>query len=148
MVDIKNEKLFFLSEKAFGATLLIKYDALRKEEITINKFQYVNSHDSVYLCVQRDIASVGGGIRRTLNRFSRKKDLKVIYTTDEYPSHPISIRNTLKAEIRLQIKKALLSMPKKLLKPISDTKIIESSNQEYLIIEELIKKLHLNMGKK
>lgn len=123
---------------------------LKKEKYNINKlkkFQYVNSHDSVYLCIQRGIGNAGGGILRTFNKFKGKDDLKIVYTTDAYPSHPISIQSNIQQKNRQKIKKVLLNMPKELTLPISNASLIESSNNEYKIIHNIISKLDLSIQK-
>ena len=76
---INDEKTQFLfpSPNAFAATLLIKYEMLTKFGVNLTEkgnFKYVNSHDSVYKGVARDIGQLGGGIQRTFNSFKEGAD--------------------------------------------------------------------------
>ena len=73
--DVKNKEFLFPAPKAFAATILPKYDVLNKLSYDIDKsksLRYVNSHDSVYLGIQRGIGEVGGGIMRTFNKVSQR----------------------------------------------------------------------------
>lgn len=137
---IKNKEFLFPAPKAFAATILTKYDVLNKQKYDIeksNKFKYVNSHDSVYLGIQRGIGEVGGGIKRTFNRFKNKDELKVIYTTDKYPSHPISISSKVDSKLIQKIEDALLKMPKEFIEPINKKALVRTNNDEYNIVKKL-----------
>jgi len=138
--DVKNKEFLFPAPKAFAATILTKYDILNKQNYDIEKsqkFKYVNSHDSVYLGVQRGIGEVGGGIKRTFNRFKNKDQLKIIYTTDKYPSHPISVSNSVDSKLIKKIEQALLDMPRELIVPINKKALIKTNNSEYSVVKKL-----------
>lgn len=142
--DVINKEFLFPAPKAFAATLLPKYDLLTKKNYSIdvsNKFRYVNSHDSVYLGIERDIGQVGGGIVRTFNKFKNKDKLKIIYKTDKYPSHPISISDKLQKEDIDKIKKAFLNMPASLSKLVNPKALKETNNSEYAIVKDLAIKM-------
>jgi phosphonate transport system substrate-binding protein len=144
--DIKNEDFLFPAPKAFGATILTKYDVMNKLSFDIDKskkIRYVNSHDSVYLGIQRGIGKVGGGIIRTFNRFKYKEQLKIIYKTDQYPSHPISISNKISKKLLNKIKNSLLSIPVKFIKPINKKQLIKTNNEEHDIVKQLAIKLKI-----
>lgn len=142
--DVKNKEFLFPAPKAFAATLLTKYDILNKLNYDVdlaNNYKYVNSHDSVYLGIQRGFGEVGGGIKRTFNKFKNKDQLKIIYTTDKYPSHPISVSKELDEKLVLQIKNILLHIPFEYIKPISKKTLVETSNKEYESVKDLAKKM-------
>jgi len=143
--DVINKEFLFPAPKAFAATLLTKYDVLNKKEFSIDKsgkLKYVNSHDSVYLGVQRNVGDIGGGIVRTFNKFKNKDKLKIIYKTDKYPSHPISISENVNKEDLEKIKNALLSMPKELSSLVNPKPLKSTDNSEY----DVVKKLAITMG--
>lgn len=101
---------------------------------------YVNSHDSVYKGISRDIGYIGGGIIRTFNNFIDKNDkdkLNIIYKTNEYPSHPIAFHPRLNKDIVKKIEDAFLSMPKDLTKTLSIKKFIKTNSDEYKIIKSV-----------
>lgn len=138
--DVINKEFLFPAPKAFAATLLTKYDILNKKNYNVDKsgkLKYVNSHDSVYLGIERDIGEVGGGIVRTFNKFKNKENLKIIYKTDKYPSHPISVSNNLNEEDIKKIKKAFLNMPSELSKLVNSASLKETNNNEYKVVENL-----------
>lgn len=144
---VNNKKFLFPSPYAFAATLLIKYELLKKYGIDINKqnnFRYVNSHDSVYKGVARNIGDVGGGVERTffnLNDEKSKNALKILYKTKAYPSHPFAYRPRMPKTLQKKFTKALLNMPKGLLDSLSIKKIIKTNNAEYHTIRQLARAL-------
>ena len=148
---IKNDDTQFLfpSPNAFAATLLIKYELLTKFGVDLGKngnFKYVNSHDSVYKGVARNIGQLGGGIQRTFNNFSTASDkekIAEVYQTAAYPSHPIAVKPTMPQEDCAKIIQALLDMPDDLKAALSMKKIIVSNDEEFAVIRELSKKLDI-----
>ena len=144
--DLKGKHFLFPAPKAFAATLLPKYEIKNTINYDIDKskeLKYVNSHDSVYLGIQRGFGDVGGGIMRTFNRFKGNDSLKILYKTKAYPSHPISISQNLDKETINKIKEALLSMPKSISDSISKKGLKNTSNAEYDVVKELAKELKI-----
>lgn len=134
---------FFPAPKAFAATLLTKYELKKKYNIDVDttyNSKYVNSHDSVYKGVSRNLALLGGGIVRTYKNLSdknAKNKLKIIYKTDKYPSHPIALSNKIPDEIKKSIQDAFLQVSKEKLHKLNIEKLIKTSNQEYGLVKEL-----------
>lgn len=67
--DVKNKEYLFPAPKAFAATLLTKYEILQKQnyDLEIKKnYKYVNSHDSVYLGIERGFGDIGGGYSKNI----------------------------------------------------------------------------------
>lgn len=143
----ENTKFLFPSPNAFAATLLIKYEMLTKFGVNLNdtgNYQYVNSHDSVYLGVERGIGQLGGGIQRTFHNFKVSNADAVIsevYQTEAYPSHPIAVKPDMPEEDREKLVAALLAVPQELLSALSMQKIISSDDEEFAVIRELSEKL-------
>lgn len=147
-VSMTNKKTFlFPSPNAFAATLLIKYELLKYYGIDIEaqkRFSYVNSHDSVYKGVARGIGDAGGGIERTFNNLNdreTKESLFILYQTKMYPSHPFAFKPSMRGSVKEKLEKALLSMPKNLLDPLSMQEMIKTDDSEYDVIRDLDKKL-------
>lgn len=88
--DLDQQTIAFPAPAAFAATVLprAKFAA---EGIGITT-RYVSSHDSVYLAVARGIYPGGGGVIRTLNAASpeARDQLKVLWTSPPYTSHPLA----------------------------------------------------------
>ena len=147
--DIKNTNMTYLfpAPNAFAATLLTKYDLLTKYKVPIevlNKAKYVNSHDSVYKGVSRSLGDIGGGIERTFNALNDKKtkeSLTIVHTTKAYPSHPFAFNPNMKKETKKKIIHALMHIPASYLEKLKIKKLIQTNNEEYIPIKELVTKL-------
>lgn len=135
--ELKGKRFLFPAPDAFAATLLTKYDLLKKYGINIEEeknFRYVNSHDSVYKGVARDIGDAGGGIERTLNTLDDprvKASLNIVYKTDAYPSHPFAFLPSVPDDIREKIVSSLQKAPAALLEPLKMKQIIPTDDREY-----------------
>lgn len=139
----------FPAPDALAATILAKYELSEKYGVDFEKeckYLYVNSHDSVYKGVARDIGDIGGGINRTFQNLKdqdTKSKLHIIYKTNLYPSHPIAFHPRVSNEIKEQFTTLLLNIPSSLLEPLSIQKFITTDNAEY----ESVHKLAHNMNK-
>ncbi len=153
---IKDDATQFLfpSPNAFAATLLIKYELLTKFGVDLTKtenFKYVNSHDSVYMGVARNLGQLGGGIQRTFNNFKSgadKERIAEVYQTAPYPSHPIAVKPSMPKEDCAKIVQALLDMPVELMDLLSVKKIIATNDDEFSVIRELSQKLDIVVRKR
>ena len=141
--NLKGKTFLFPAPNAFAATLLPKYEFKKNFNFDIDKdakVLYVNSHDSVYKGVSRDIGYFGGGIVRTYNNFKSKNDkskLNIVYETSKYPSHPIAHHPRVKKEDIEKIQNAFLLMPKELKSILSIKKFIKTNTAEYDVIKNL-----------
>lgn len=141
--NLMGKRFLFPAPNAFAATLLPKLEFKEKFGIDIDKDMkvlYVNSHDSVYKGISRDIGYLGGGIIRTFNNFQANADkdkLHIVYKTSPYPSHPIAAHPRVDKELVAKIQKAFIDMPNEIKKTLSIKafKAIESS--EYDVIKSL-----------
>ncbi len=144
---LKGKKFLFPAPDAFAATLLTKYELLKKYDIDVEKeknFLYVNSHDSVYKGVARGIGDAGGGIERTfdtLNDPEVKDTLTILYRTDAYPSHPFACNSSVPQASCEKIKGALLALPTSLMQPLKMKKIIPTDDAEYHSVREITEAL-------
>jgi len=142
--NLKGKTFLFPAPNAFAATLLIKFEFKKKLGFNIDKeanVLYVNSHDSVYKGVARDIGHFGSGINRTYNNFKDedKQQLNVVYKTDSYPSHPIAYNPKVSKKTALKFQKAFLNMPKELKKLLSIEEFIVTNTSEYDVIKQFDK---------
>lgn len=147
LINNPETSYLFPSPNAFAATLLIRFELLSKYGVNIDEqqhLQFVNSHDSVYSGVARGIGQLGGGIQRTFDNFSNvadKNKLKVIYTTDAYPSHPIAVKPGIDNALREKFVSALIRMPQTLRNALSIQAFIPTEDSEYDGIRKLEEKL-------
>jgi len=108
--DFDQQTMAFPAPAAFAASVLPRAQfALENIEVTP---KYVSSHDSVYLSVARGIYSGGGGVKRTLATVSPeiRDQLKVLWTTEPFTSHPLAAHPRLGKEKVDLLTKAMLDM--------------------------------------
>lgn len=140
---LKGKSFLFPAPDAFAATLLTKYELLKKYGIDINKeknYRYVNSHDSVYKGVSRGIGDVGGGIERTFNNLDDKetKDaLIILYKTKAYPSHPFALNKSMPEQLKNKMTKAIVEMPDSLLASLSMKHLVSIDDSEYNAVRDI-----------
>jgi len=141
--NLRGKTFLFPAPNAFAATLLTKYELKQKFNFDIDKeakVLYVNSHDSVYKGIARDIGYLGGGIIRTYNNFNAKQDkenIHIVYKTSDYPSHPIAAHPRVSKEIIEKLQKAFLKMPQNLKKSLSIKEFKTTDNSEYEVIKQI-----------
>ena len=141
--NLANKTFLFPAPNAFAATLLPKFEFKKRYGFDIDKqarVLYVNSHDSVYKGISREIGYLGGGIIRTYNNFIDKNDkdsISIVYKTQPYPSHPIAYHPRLNKDDVLKIQKAFLNMPLELSKILSIKKFKAIQNSEYDVIKNI-----------
>lgn len=141
--NFKGKTFLFPAPNAFAATLLTKYELKNKYNFDIDKeakVMYVNSHDSVYKGVSREIGDFGGGIMRTYNNFIDKNDkdkIKIVYITNAYPSHPFAFHPRVDKKTISKLEKAFLEMPQDLKKLLSIKEFKLTNTSEYDVIKEI-----------
>ena len=141
---LSGKTFLFPAPEAFAATLLVKYELLKKYKIDLEKdknYLYVNSHESVYKGVARGVGDIGGGIERTFDAFNdtKSKDtLMILYKTKAYPSHPFAFNPALSNERRTRITKALILMPESLVTSIGMKHLIEIEDSEYDVVRDMV----------
>jgi len=141
--NLENKVFLFPAPNAFAATLLPKFELKEKFGFDIDKqarVLYVNSHDSVYKGISREIGFLGGGIIRTFNNFKNKNDkdkLHIVYKTKPYPSHPIAYNPRVKKSDIKKLEKAFLNMPKDLKKILSIKQFRTTTTSEFDIIKNI-----------
>jgi phosphonate transport system substrate-binding protein len=108
--DLEGETIAFPSPATFAASI-IPQTALKKAGIHFTP-QYVSSHDSVYLNVQRNFFHAGGGVIRTLNMTDPfiRKGLRILWTAPKYTSHAIAAHPRMDKDTRDKIVAAMIAM--------------------------------------
>jgi phosphonate transport system substrate-binding protein len=140
---LKGRAFLFPAPDAFAATLLTKYELLKKFQINVNQeknYRYVNSHDSVYKGVARGIGDVGGGIERTFNDLHDKetKDaLTIIYKTKAYPSHPFAFNRSLSSALKTKFTKAIVEIPEPLVSALKMKYLRVSEDKEFDVVRDI-----------
>ncbi len=108
--ELNGAEIAFPAPAAFAASIITSA-ALRQHNVAFVP-RYVNSHDSVYLAVQRGFFSAGGGIVRTLDKAPKevKDQLTVLWESDGYTPHAIATHPNMAQSHRQAILKALLAI--------------------------------------
>lgn len=109
--DLNDKTIAFPSVNALGASLLVRADLDQLHHVTFTPI-YVTTHSSVYLHVTQDLAAAGGGVEKTLQEQDEniRSQLRVIYTTREFPSHPVAAHPRVPKNVREKVRQALLDM--------------------------------------
>ncbi len=141
--NLKDKTFLFPSPNAFAATLIIKYELKQLYNFDIEKdakVLYVNTHDSVYKGVSREIGDFGGGIIRTYDNFKEQEDkdkISIVYQTKDYPSHPFASHPRVDKKTVDLLEKAFLEMPEELKQSLSIKEFKHTTSQEYDVIKKL-----------
>ncbi|KUJ72785.1 phosphate/phosphite/phosphonate ABC transporter substrate-binding protein [Thiomicrospira sp. WB1] len=135
--------VLFPSPNAFAATLLIKYELLAKQGVSLeyrNLVKYVNSHDSVYKGVARGVSDFGGGVERTFRTFDEGADkgkLHIVYRTDPYPSHPIAYHPRLAPSLQARFDQAWQTLPSSVMENLGFKRLLTVGDANYDSIRAL-----------
>jgi phosphonate transport system substrate-binding protein len=144
---LRGKQFLFPAPDAFAATLLTKYELLKKYGIDVNKeknYRYVNSHDSVYKGVARGVGDVGGGIERTFNNLEDKEtkdSLVILYRTKPYPSHPFAFSSSMTDKLKIKMTKAILEIPDQLVSSLSMKHLIHTDDAEFDSVRDIAEAL-------
>lgn len=108
--ELDGLEVAFPAPAAFAATIITGGE-LRKKNIAFIP-RYVNSHDSVYMSVQRGFFTAGGGIVRTLNSIPEEisSDIRILWQSKGYTPHAIATHPEMDQSQREAILNALLAI--------------------------------------
>lgn len=108
--DLAGQRVVFPSPAAFAASLITRKE-LAALGVSVD-VQFVRSHDSVYLNVQRGFAAAGGGVMRTLNSTTAeaRESLRVLWQSPGYTPHPIAAHPRVPASVQEQLQQAMVSL--------------------------------------
>lgn len=140
LAELDGKTLAIPSPNAIGASILIRADLERLHHVTMVPMN-VKSHSSVYLHVANGLVDAGGGVEKTLEEQDQgvREALRVLYTTREFPSHPIAAHPRIPKEVREKVRKALLDMAatpsgKALLEEVPIKQITTASIEDYMVM--------------
>lgn len=106
--ELNGAELVFPAPAAFAASIVTSAK-LRNENIAFIP-RYVNSHDSVYLNVEKQFFIAGGGIDRTLQSSPAQQSLRILWESPLYTPHAIATHPRLSEDERQSIINALISI--------------------------------------
>jgi phosphonate transport system substrate-binding protein len=111
VADLDGKTLAVPSPNALGASLLLRAELERLHRVRVDMVN-AKTHSSVYLHVLNGLTAAGGGVQKTLAEQDAaiRDGLRVLYTTREMPSHPVAGHPRVPADVRQQVRQALLDM--------------------------------------
>ena len=138
--ELNGTELVFPAPAAFAASIVTSAK-LQNENIAFVP-RYVNSHDSVYLNVEKQFFVAGGGIYRTLHSSTAQQSLKVLWESPHYTPHAIATHPRLSEDDRQSILNALISISSdassaEILKGLGMNGFIEADDSHWDDVREL-----------
>lgn len=108
--ELNNTPMAFPAPAAFAATI-VPLRHLAKTGTHVTPF-FVQSHESVYLNVIQQFFIAGGGIVRSFEHLpdNQRNQLKVLWKSPPFNSHPIAALKTVPASHQQAITEALVSL--------------------------------------
>jgi phosphonate transport system substrate-binding protein len=109
--ELDGKVIAFPAPNALGAALIPRAEFDRLYRIAFTPW-YVKNHSSVYLNVMLGRAVAGGGVQQTLSQQPAqvRQELRVIYRTSKFASHPIAVHPRMPAEVRERVQQAFVTM--------------------------------------
>ena len=146
LTELNDNTLAFPSPTAFAASILTRSHLSR---LGVNYTpRYVSSHDSVYRAVAKGIFPAGGGVVPTFNNLAPdvREELKILWTTEGYTPHAVTVHQRLKKSTAEKIKQALIALEqspdgKRLLRGIRIKGFESAADQDWDDIRKLNLKL-------
>ena len=140
--ELNGQRLAIPSFNALGASLLVRADLERLFGAKVEAVN-VSTHSSVYLQVANGLIPAGGGVQKTLSEqpAAVRDLLRVLYTTREMPSHPVSAHPRVPEAVRAALQAAMLDMSsgdpgRELLSRIPMQDAVAASIEDYLPMRE------------
>lgn len=141
--DLDGKTLAVPSPNAIGASMLVRAELERLHGV---KTIMVNakSHSSAYLYAINKLADAAGGVEKTFVEQDKSVQdaLLVLFTTRDFPSHPIAAHPRVPEKLKEQVRQAFLSMSasgqaEQLLGDIPMAKAIPASMNDYMVLRTL-----------
>lgn len=141
--DLNGRSLAVPSPNAMGASLLVRAELERQHGVKMSLIN-AKSHTSAYLHVINRLADAGGGVEKTLAEQSDefRSELRTVFTTREFPSHPVAGHPRVPEKQREAVRQAWLDISatpegRLLLKDIPMSWAVPASFKDYQIFQAL-----------
>lgn len=143
IADLSGKSLAVPSPNAIGASMLIRAELERVHGIRMTMIN-AKSHSSAYLYAINKLADSAGGVEKTLTEQNPtiQNELRVVYRTSDFPSHPIAAHPRIPVELREQVKKTFLGLSadkanRRLLEDIPMTRAVAATFKDYEVFRPL-----------
>jgi len=110
LADLNGATIAFPAPNAFAASLLIR--ALLVRDGIRFKPEYVRTHSNVYRSVALGSSQAGGGVNNTFQRErpELREQLRVLWRTPPFPSHPFSASKRVPEAIQAKVQASFLQL--------------------------------------
>ncbi len=159
VADMKGKSLA-LVDKATTAGYIFQRYFLRQHGIDnmqdyFSKIYYAGSHDASAWAVYIGESDIGGGKNHIFNALSNeypdfKEQMLILAESSEVPSNGLAVRKNLSESLKKQLKELLLGLDKsgegkKVLKTFGALRFIETKNEDYHALREMIDTLNIDL---
>lgn len=141
--DLDGLTLAVPSPNAIGASMLIRAELERFHGVRM-KMVNARSHSSAYLHAVNKLADAAGGVDKTIVEQDPavQSELRTIFITSDFPSHPIAAHPRVAETVREQVRQALLDISalpegRRLLEDIPMSQAVPASFQDYQMLQTL-----------
>ena len=131
------------SPNAIGASMLVRAELERAHDVKIVMVN-AKSHSSAYLYAINKLADAAGGVEKTFVEQDKsiQDALQVLFTTRDFPSHPIAAHPRIPEKLQEQVRQAFLAMSasgqaESLLGDIPMSKAIPATLNDYMVLRTL-----------
>ena len=132
-----------------------KYSGINNIEDYFSRISYASSHDAAAWAVYAGEADIGAAKDNIFNAVMEeyedfKEQMLVLTESAEVPSNGLAVREDLNPAIKIRLKSLLLSLHEtpegqEILKNFGAIKFIETSNEDYKVIYNMVKQLGINL---
>jgi len=109
--QLNGKNIAFPSPNAFAASLYLRALLTEKEHIQFTSI-YAGTHSNAYRYVLLGKTIAAGAVNRTLSKENKavKQNLKIIYETPAFPSHPLTVHKRVPDKVKQAIQSALIEL--------------------------------------
>ena len=148
--ELQGKRLAVPSMSALGASLLLRAELDRKFGIKTTPI-VAKTHSSVFIHVINGLAEAGGSVQKAFSEQPAKiqDSLRILYRTQDLPSHPIAAHKRVPPAVRESVRRALIEMAENetgraLLENIPMPKPVAATNDDYRPLRALKLENYLN----
>lgn len=141
--ELDGKSLAVPSPNAIGASMLVRAELERLHGIRTTMIN-AKSHSSAYLHAINKLTDAAGGVEKTFVEQSKaiQDELRILFKTRDFPSHPIAAHPRIPEKIRDQVRQAFIDMSassqsEHLLGNIPMSKAIPASFDDYQVLRTL-----------
>jgi phosphonate transport system substrate-binding protein len=148
--ELQGKSLAVPSMTALGASLLLRAELDRKFGVRTNPV-IAKTHSSVFVHVINGFTEAGGSVQKALVEQPAKirDSLRVLYRTQDLPSHPVAAHKRVPLAVRESVRQALIDLSKsdagrQLLDKVPMPEPVVATSEDYHVLRTLKLDNYLN----